>query len=98
MSEHQIINLLHEIIIVVNAYKIKTNNFDFLVVGTLVIGFTGVLKEWWGHYLNQNDREFTLNVRKIVVKEEGTFVQTYEEDVINILIFAITKYFIGDSF
>ena len=98
MSEHQIINLLHEIIIVVNAYKIKTNNFDFHVVRTLVIGFTGVLKEWWGHYLNQNDREFTLNVRKIVVKEEGTFVQTYEEDVINILIFAITKYFIRDSF
>ena len=39
-----------------------------------------------------------LNARKIVVKEEGTFVQTYEEDVINILIFAITKYFIRDSF
>ena len=38
-----------------------------------------------------------LNARKIVVKE-GTFVHTYEEDVINILIFAITKYFIGDSF
>ena len=28
MSEHQIISPLHEIVMVANAYKIKTNNFD----------------------------------------------------------------------
>ena len=34
--------------------------------------------------------------KKTIIKEEGTSVQTYEEDVINTLIFAITKHFIGD--
>ena len=29
MSEYQIINILHEMMMVVNAYRIKTNNFDF---------------------------------------------------------------------
>ena len=44
MSEHQIINLLHEMMIDANAYRIKTNNYDFHVVGALVIGFTSLLK------------------------------------------------------
>ena len=47
MSEHQIINLLHEIMMGANAYRIKTSNSDFHVVGALVIGFTGLLKGWW---------------------------------------------------
>ena len=46
MSEHQIINLLHEMMIDANAYRIKTSNSDFHVVGALVIGFTGLLKGW----------------------------------------------------
>ena len=79
------------------AYRTKTNNYDFHVVGGLLIGFTNLLKGWWDHYLSQNDREYILNVKKIIIKEEGTLVQTYEEDVVNTLIFAITKYFIGDS-
>ena len=64
MSEHQIINLLHEMMMTVNAYKIKTSNFDFHVVGALVIGFTGLLKGWWDHYLSQNDKEYILNTKK----------------------------------
>ena len=56
MSEHQIINLLHEMMMVVNACNIKTSNSDFHVVGALVIGFTNLLKDWWDHYLSQNDR------------------------------------------
>ena len=35
-------------------------------------------------------------MQKKIVKEEGTSVQSYEEDVVNILIFAITKHLIGD--
>ena len=96
MSEHQIINLLQEMMISANAYRIKTSNFDFHVAGALVIGFTGLLKGWWDHYLSQNDREYILNTKKTIIKEEGTSVQTYEDDVVNTLIFAITKYFIGD--
>ena len=64
MSEHQIINLLHEIIVAANAYRIKTSNFDFYVASALVIGFTSLLKGQWDHYLSQNDREYILNVKK----------------------------------
>ena len=56
MSEHQIVNLLHEMMMTANAYRIKTSNFDFHATGTLVIGFIGLLKGWWDHYLNQNNR------------------------------------------
>ena len=64
MSEHQIINLLHEIMVAANAYRIKTSNFNFYVASALVIGFTSLLKGWWHHYLSQNDREYILNVKK----------------------------------
>ena len=46
MSEHQIINLLHEIMMGANAYRIKTSNFDFHAISILVIGFTSLLKGW----------------------------------------------------
>ena len=46
MSEHQIINLLHEMMMVANAYRIKTSNSDFHVASALVIGFTSLLKGW----------------------------------------------------
>ena len=96
MSKHQIIILLHEMMMAANAYRIKTSNSDFHAAGALVIGFTGLLKGWWDHYLSQNDREYILNAKKTIVKEEGTSVQSYEEDAINTLIFAITKHFIRD--
>ena len=44
MSEHQIINLLHAMMMAANAYRIKTSNSDFHAAGALVIGFTGLLK------------------------------------------------------
>ena len=37
ISEHQIINLLREMVMVANAYRIKTNNYDFHAIGALVI-------------------------------------------------------------
>ena len=43
MSEHQIINLLHEMMMVANAYRIKTSNSNFHTAGALVLGFTGLL-------------------------------------------------------
>ena len=48
----------------INAYRIKTNNSDFHVVGALVIGFTSLLKGWWDHYLSQTDREYILNAKR----------------------------------
>ena len=52
ISEHQIINLFHEMMMIANAYRIKTNNFNFYGIGALVISFTSLLKGWWDHYLS----------------------------------------------
>ena len=64
MSENQEINLFYEMMVTANAYRIKTNNFDFHAVGALVIGFTGLLKGWWDYYLSQTDREYILNAKR----------------------------------
>ena len=53
-----------------NAYRIKTSDSDFHAVGALVIGFIGLLKGLWDHYLSQNDREYILNAKKTIIKEE----------------------------
>ena len=79
-----------------NAYRIKTSNSNFHAAGALVIGFTSLLKGWWDHYLSQNDREYILNAKKTIIKEEETSVQSYKEDIVNTLIFAITKHFVRD--
>ena len=63
-------------IMIANAYRIKTSNSDFHATSALVIGFTGSLKGWWDHYLSQNDREHILNAKKTIIKEERTLVQT----------------------
>ena len=68
MSEYQIINLLHEMMMTANVYRIKTSNSNFHVVGALVIGFTSLFKGWWDHYLSQNDREYILNAKKTIIK------------------------------
>ena len=66
MSEHQIVNLLHEMMMAANAYKIKTNNSNHHAARTLVIGFTDLLKGWQDHHLSQNESEYILNAKKIV--------------------------------
>ena len=64
IREHQIINLLYEMMMTTYAYRIKTSNSDFHAAGALVIGFIGLLKGWWDHYLSQNDKEYILNTKK----------------------------------
>ena len=44
ISEHQVTNLLHEMMMAATTYRIKTNNSNFYVVGALVIGFASLLK------------------------------------------------------
>ena len=46
--------------------------------------------------MNKKDREYILNAKMNIIKEEETLVQTYEDDVVNTLIFLMTKHFIGD--
>ena len=80
-----------------NAYKIK-NTLDHVIVQNLVAGFTGQLKGWWDHYLDDVDRNQILTaIRKttdgtILKDEEGTDIQ----NVVPTLIFVIAKYFLGD--
>ena len=41
------------------------------------------------------DRDYILNAKKIIIIDEN-YMQIYVEDVVNTLIFSITKHFIGD--
>ena len=63
----------------------------------IVTGFTGQLKSWWDHDLNNSDK---LNILSTIKKEaDGTIIMTNNnssQDVVNTLIFAITKHFVGD--
>ncbi|RYE12240.1 MAG: hypothetical protein EOP45_23210, partial [Sphingobacteriaceae bacterium] len=78
------------------AYKSKNNN-DPTVANVLISGFTGQLKGWWDYYISPENKTQILTAKKNVVKlENGTNVQTQEDDVVNTLIFAIMKSFVGD--
>ena len=37
---------------IVNVYKIETNNYDFHVVDASVIGFANLLKGWWWYRIH----------------------------------------------
>ena len=56
LSEHHITNLLQQMLMEANAYKLIINNSDHSAANALVIGFTGLLKGWWDHYLSLNVR------------------------------------------
>ena len=57
-SEHQILNLLQQMLMAANAYKLRNNNSDHSAANALVIGFTGLLKGYWDHCLSHNDRDY----------------------------------------
>ena len=85
VSDHQVLNILQEMIMASIAYKSK-ENFDHLICVHLVAGFTGQLKGWWDNAL---------------IEEEKIFIQTSldergNQNSIHTLIFAITKHFLGD--
>ena len=53
----------------INAYRIKTSNSNFHAADALLIGFIGLQKGWWDHYLSKkNDREYILNAKKTIIK------------------------------
>ena len=79
-------------------YKLNNRLSDHAVTQTLVAGFIGQLKWWWGNYLTFDDRNDILNTYRInedneVVKnEEGQDI----EDAVATLIYSISKHFSGD--
>ena len=63
MSEYKIINLLHEMTLLTNVYK-NHGKHDHQIAHLIVTGFTGQLKGWWDHYLNNDDRNKILTAIK----------------------------------
>ena len=55
-SEHEIINIIHEIMMASTAYS--KENEDHLVVQFLIDGFTGVLRGWWENMLTENEIQY----------------------------------------
>ena len=65
---------------------------DHQIAHLIVTGFTGLLKCWWDHYLNNDDRNQIL----IAIKRETdrSVIMTNRQpsqDAVNTLIFTITK-------
>ena len=96
MSKYEIINLLHEMTLLTNVYK-NHGKLDHQIAHLIVTGFTGQLKSWWDHYLNNDDRNEILTAVKREIN--GSVIMTDKQpsqDVVNTLIFTITKHFVGD--
>ena len=76
----------------------RNNKTDHQIANIIVTGFTGQLKGWWDNALIDNDRQWLANAYKRtqngtpILIENGKQIQ----DVINTLVFTITKHFVGD--
>ncbi|MFS7950979.1 putative transcription factor interactor and regulator CCHC(Zn) family [Helianthus anomalus] len=93
-TEHQILNLLQEMIMAANAYKANRNN-EAQILTMIVFGFTGILKGWWDKYLTEEEKHIIQNAKRLIIKTENNVqVLTETPDIINTLIFAIIKHFI----
>lgn len=98
LSEYEILNILYEMMMVTNVYK-AVNRTDHQVANSLIIGFTGQLKEWWDNTLTKEQRPYLWLVYKQDIAENIIKTEHNQpiEDVVNTLIFAITKHFIGET-
>jgi hypothetical protein len=97
MSQYEILNELHEMLMVSNVYK-SNNKTDHQIANIIITGFTGQLKGWWDNTLTDSDRNWLSYAYKRtqngtpIVDENGLQIQ----DAVNALVFAITKHFVGD--
>ncbi|KAL4628609.1 hypothetical protein ACB092_05G252200 [Castanea dentata] len=94
MSECEIINLLHEMTLLTNVYK-NHGKHDHQIAHLIVTGFTGQLKGWWDHYLNNDDRNEILTAVKR--ETDGSVIMTDRlpsQDAVSTLIFTIAKHFV----
>ena len=96
MSEYEIINLLHEMTLLTNVYK-NHGKQDHQIAHLIVTDFIGQLKGWWDHYLNNDDRnEILTDVKREIDGSVIMIDRQPSQDTVNILIFTITKHFVGD--
>nr|KAJ0227040.1 hypothetical protein LSAT_V11C100047650 [Lactuca sativa] len=85
-----------EMTIATNAYKAH-NNTQLQIVNIITSRFTGSLKGWWDFYISQIEKDYILSAKKTIIKQENNQqIQTFEDDTVNTLIFAIIKNFVRD--
>ena len=84
LSEHEILNVLRQIAMATTTYL--TYGDDHNVVQLSLACFFGTLKYWWDYCLNDKERFF---IQTSVNEEE-------KQNAVLRLMYAITKYFIGD--
>ncbi|GKD83856.1 hypothetical protein Tco_1350695, partial [Tanacetum coccineum] len=95
-TEYQILNILQEMTMASNAYKAHKNN-ESKIVEILISGFTGSLKGWWDNYITDDEKSLILRAKKTIIKSENDMpVETQEDDMVNTLIYAILKNFVGN--
>ncbi|GJZ61213.1 hypothetical protein Tco_0617350 [Tanacetum coccineum] len=95
-TEYQILNILQEMTMASNAYKSNKNN-ESKIVEILISGFTRSLKGWWDNYITDEEKSLIFKAKKTIVKNENNMpVETQEDDMVNTLIYAILKNFVGN--
>ena len=94
MSEFQIMNVVHEMLIYATACK-ANNNDDKSCVIMIISGFTETLKSWWDNYLTINQKNKILCAVKIEANAQGQPVSV--TDVVYTLVQTIIYHFIGSG-
>ena len=98
MSEYNILGLLQQMTMTVNAYKTQAGTSDRAIADILVAGFTGQLTGWWDHLLTKQQQLDILN--SIQVNQNGAHIlddfNSPIQDAVAILILTISLHFIGD--
>ena len=73
-----------------NVYK-NHGKFDHQIAHLIVTGFTGQLKGWWDHYLNNDDsNQILTTVKRELDRSVIMMDRQPSQDAINTLIFTIT--------
>nr|KAJ0224851.1 hypothetical protein LSAT_V11C100042530 [Lactuca sativa] len=89
-------NIVQEMTMAANAYKAH-NNTQLQIVNIITYGFTGNLKGWWDFYISQEEKDYILSAKKTIIKQENNQqIQTFEDDMVNTLIFSIIENFVRD--
>ena len=79
-----------------NVYK-NHGKSDHQIAHLIVTNFTGQLKGWQDHYLNNDDRNQILTTVKREIDGSVIMIDRQpSQDAFNTLIFTITKHFVGD--
>ncbi|TYJ96702.1 hypothetical protein E5676_scaffold535G00180 [Cucumis melo var. makuwa] len=94
-SEAQMMNTFQEMLLAATTYSTKKSTYETAQI--LILGFNGNLRSWWHNLLMEQDRQRILTATRTVVKTENssTPIQAEEPDMVNQLLYTMTKHFIG---